>query len=137
MKYFDASSIGYTLPPGNHEITDINLMLNSLIPNKVKVNTTIDDIRKRSNLTTNKTISFTKKNYLCTILGFTQSHSDSSNDSRRRYIQIIPGRCKSNNPINITGTDKIPSKCDCINGSIVSGNLSCAVLQWINQQDIK
>ena len=35
-------------------------MLKSLLPNKVKVKITFDDIRLRSNLTTNKTKKFTK-----------------------------------------------------------------------------
>ena len=36
------------------------MMLKSLLPIEVKVNITIDDIRLKSNLTTNKTIRFTK-----------------------------------------------------------------------------
>ena len=48
------STNGYTLPHGIYEITDNNLMLEILLPNEVKVNITIDDIRLRSNLNTNK-----------------------------------------------------------------------------------
>ena len=36
-------------------------MLSSLLPHEVKVNITKDDIRLRSNLTTNKTKKFTEK----------------------------------------------------------------------------
>ena len=36
-------------------------MLKSLLRKEVKVNLTIDDVRLKSNLTTNKTIKFTKK----------------------------------------------------------------------------
>ena len=43
-KCIAGSTIGYTLPPGNYEITVVNLMLNSLLPNEVKVKFTIDDI---------------------------------------------------------------------------------------------
>ena len=46
-----------------YEIFDIKLMLKSLLPDDVKVNITINDIRLRSNLTTNKTIRFTKKSF--------------------------------------------------------------------------
>ena len=99
MKYFDASSTGYTLLPGLYEISDLNLMLKSLLPNEVKVNITIDDNKIRSNLTTNKTIKFTRK----TLLGFTQSHSGPSNDPPEGYIQKISGTYKSETPINITG----------------------------------
>ena len=41
-------------------------MLGYLISHEVKIKITIDDIRLSSNLTTNKTIRFTKKN-LCPI----------------------------------------------------------------------
>ena len=47
---------GYTLFPGKNGITDNSLLLISILPNKVKVNTTIDNIRLRSNVTTYKTI---------------------------------------------------------------------------------
>ena len=60
MKYTSATSIGYTSPPGIYKTSDTNLMLKSLLPDEVKVDITIDDIRLRSNLTTNKTIRFTK-----------------------------------------------------------------------------
>ena len=46
-----------------YEIIDFNFMLKSLLPKEVKVNITIDDIRLKSNLTTNKTIKFTKKSF--------------------------------------------------------------------------
>ena len=38
-----------------------------------------------------------------------------------RFYQLIAVSYKSDKPINITGIDKIPLKCDCINGSIVKG----------------
>ena len=37
----------YTLPPSFYEIGDFNLMLKSLLPDDVKVDITIDDIRLR------------------------------------------------------------------------------------------
>ena len=60
-KYNAGSTIGYTLPPGVYEISDINLMLKSLLPGKVKVIITSDDIRQKSNWNNNKIIRFTKK----------------------------------------------------------------------------
>ena len=51
MKYIPTLVSGYTLPLGIYEISDINSMLKSLLPNEVKVNITADDIRLRSNLT--------------------------------------------------------------------------------------
>ena len=47
------------------------MMLKSLLPEEVKVNVTTDDIRLKSNLTTNKTIRFTKKSFFFVISGFT------------------------------------------------------------------
>ena len=73
VKYIPRSTKGFTLVPGIYEVTDINMMLKSLLPKEVKVNNTIDDIRLKSNLTTNKTIRFTKKSFFYVILGFTQS----------------------------------------------------------------
>ena len=54
INYINAKTVGYTLPPRTYEITDIKLLLKSLLPNEVKVNFTNDDIRLRSNLTSNK-----------------------------------------------------------------------------------
>ena len=45
VKYEIRSTIGYPLPPGVYEITDINWIIKPLLPNKVKVIITIDDIR--------------------------------------------------------------------------------------------
>ena len=64
VKYIAGSTIGYTLLPGVYEISDINLMLKSLFPGKVKINYTIDDIGLRSNLTTKiKQYGFLKNLY--------------------------------------------------------------------------
>ena len=35
LKYIDRSTIGHTLPPGIYEISDINLMLKSILPKDV------------------------------------------------------------------------------------------------------
>ena len=63
MKYTGAKSIGYTLPLGIHENSHNNSMINYLLPDEVKVNFTNEDIRLRSNLTTNRTIRFTIKSF--------------------------------------------------------------------------
>ena len=61
VKSVAGSTKGFALPPGICEIIDINLMLKSLLPKRVKVKITIDDIGLKSNLTRIKTIRFTKK----------------------------------------------------------------------------
>ena len=62
FKHIPASTKRYTLVPGTYEVIDNNLMLKSLLPKEVKINITIDVNRIKSNLSTNKTIRFTKKN---------------------------------------------------------------------------
>ena len=114
------STIGYTLPPGKNEITDISLMLKSLLPKQVKISFTIDDIRLKTNSTTNKAIRFPKKSFFYTISGSTQSHSVVLGDIEG-FIQLIPGSCKSDRPIITMVIDKIHLKSDCINSSILNG----------------
>ena len=95
-------------------------MLKTLFPNEVKVKITIDDIKLRSNLGTNKSIRFTKKPFLRKSIGFNQSHSRDFGDFKG-FIQLIPGKHKSDKLINITGVDKVHLKFDCYNGSKVNG----------------
>ena len=121
MIYIASSTIEYTLPPGIYENSDLNLVSKSSLPDDVKVSNTTDDIRLRSNLTTNETKGFTKKSFFYAILGFTQSHSGPLSDPPQRFTQKIPGSNKSEKPINITAIDKVHLKCDCKKGSIVNG----------------
>ena len=86
----------------------------------MKVSVTIDDVRLKSNLKTNQNLIFTEKFFFSTFLGFTRSRSYPLDDIDGFY-QLIPGSYKSDKPINITGIDKNPLKCDCIQGSIVNG----------------
>ena len=60
IKYVAGSKKGYTVPPGVYEFIDFNFMLKSILPKEVKLKITIDDVRLKSNSTTNKTIKFTK-----------------------------------------------------------------------------
>ena len=120
LKYIPTKRTGYSLNPGIYEVVDLNNTLNHILPDNVKVNITIDDIRIKSNLKINQTLIFTERSFFYTILGFTQSRSYPLNDIDSHY-QIIAGSYKSDKPINITGIDKIHLKCDCIQGSIVNG----------------
>ena len=120
LKYISTKRIGYSLNPGIYEIVDLYNTLKHILPDIVKVNITIDDIRLKSNLKINQTLIFTEKSFFYTILGFTQSRSFPLDDIDGFY-QIIAGSYKSDKPINITGIDKIHLKCDCIQGSIVNG----------------
>ena len=106
IEYVNTSTIGYTSPPGVCNFSDITLLLKISPPDEVKMNITIDDIRLKSNLITNKTIRFTKKSIIYTILGFVASHSGVSGDIPG-FVKLIPGSYRSDKPVNITGIDKI------------------------------
>ena len=120
LKYIPTKRTGYSLHVGIYEIIDLNNILKHILPENVKVNITIDDIRLKSNLKINQTLIFTEKSFCYTILGFTQSHQGPLNDIDV-YYQLIAGSFKSDKPNIITGIDKIHLKCDCIEGSIVNG----------------
>ena len=45
--YICAKTDVCTIPPGIYEISVVNLMIKSLLPDEIKANTTIDDIRQR------------------------------------------------------------------------------------------
>ena len=111
---------GYSLNPGIYEVIDLNKTSKYILPDNVKVNITIDDIRLNTILKINQTLLFSEKSFFYTILGFTQSRSYPLDDIDGFY-QLIAGSYKSDKPINIIGIDKIQLKCDCIQGSIVNG----------------
>ena len=120
LKYIPTKRTGYSLNPGIYEVVDLNNTLKYKLPDNVKVNVTIDDIRLKSNLKTNQTLIFTEKSFFYSILGFTRSQSYPLDDIDGFY-QLIADSYKSDKPINITGIDKNHLKCDCIQGSIVNG----------------
>ena len=120
LKYIPTKRKGYSLNPGIYEVVDLNNSLKIILPDNVKVNITIDDFRLKPNLKDNHTLIFTNKSLFYCILEFTQAHQGSLNDIEGFY-KILPGSYKSDKPINISGTDKIQSKCDCIQGPIVNG----------------
>ena len=120
LKYIPTKRIGYSLNPGIYEVDDLNNTLIFILPDNVKVNITIDDIRLQSNLKINQTLIFTEKCFFYKFLGFTRSRSYPLEDIEGFY-QLIAESYKSDRPINITGIDKVHSKCDCMNGSIVNG----------------
>ena len=100
VKNIAASTTGYTLSTKRYEISDVSLMLKSLLCDDVKVNITID-IRLISNLSTNKSIKFTRRPLCYTVIGFTQSYSGPLNVNER-FIRLIQRSYKSTKTINIT-----------------------------------
>jgi len=63
IKYIPTLTKGYSLPCGIYEIRDIDFMIQSSLPNDVEVKNSIDGIRLKTNLTTNRTIKFTKRSF--------------------------------------------------------------------------
>ena len=120
LKYIPTKRTGYSLNPDLYEVIDLNNTLKHILPDTVKVNITIDDIRVKSNLKINQTLIFTNKSFFYTILDFTRSRSYPLDDIDGFY-QLIAGSYKSDKPINFNGIDKIPLKHDCIQGSVVKG----------------
>ena len=70
LKHIPTATLGYTQAPGTYEIIDINFMLKSSLPKEVKMYITIDDIKLKSNLTTNKTVMSFKKSFFLYIFRF-------------------------------------------------------------------
>ena len=120
LNYIPTRRTGYSLNPGIYEVIDLNNTLKYILPDVVKANITIDDIRLKSNLKINQTLIFTEKSFFYTILDYTQSHYYPLDDIDGFY-QLIAGSYKSDKPNNITGIDKVHLKCDCIQGSIING----------------
>ena len=63
LKYIPTKRTGYSLNPGIYEVIDLNNILKYILPDNVKVNVTIDDIRLKVNLKTNQTLIFTEKSF--------------------------------------------------------------------------
>ena len=120
LKYNPTKRTGYCLNPAIFEVVDLNNSLKYILPDNVKVNITVEDVRLKCNLKTNQTLIFTEKSFFYTFLGFTRSRSYPLDDIDG-FPQLIARSYKSDRPINITGIDKNHLKCDCINGSIVNG----------------
>ena len=120
LKYFPTKRTRYSLNPNIYEVVDLKNTLKHILPDNVYINVTIDDVRLKSNLKTNQTLSFTEKSFFYTILGFTRLRSYPL-DAVYGFYQLIAGSYKSDKPINITGIDKVHLNCDCIQGSIVNG----------------
>ena len=66
LKYIPQSTTGYTLPFGIHEVRDIDFLVKTLLPSDVEVKISIDGIRIKTILTTNRRIKFTKRSFFIT-----------------------------------------------------------------------
>ena len=66
-------------------MVDLNNTLKYIWPDNLKVSVTIDDVRLKSNIKIDQTLTFTNKSFFYTILGFTQSHQCPLNDIEGSY----------------------------------------------------
>ena len=55
LEYIPTKRTGYSLNPGFYDVSDLNNTLKHILPDNVKVNVTIDDIRFKTNIKTNQT----------------------------------------------------------------------------------
>ena len=63
LKYIPTKRTGYSLNPSIYEVVDLHNTLKYILPNNVKINVTIDDVRLKSNLKFNQTLIFTEKSF--------------------------------------------------------------------------
>ena len=63
LKYIPTKRGGYSLNPGIYEVVNLNITLGHILPDKVKVSVTVDDVRLKSNLKINQTLIFTEKSF--------------------------------------------------------------------------
>ena len=101
MKSIPTKRTGYSLNPDIYEVVDLNNSLKFFLPDNVKINIAIDDVRLKCDSKTNQTLIFTEKTFFYTILGFTRSRSYPLDDIDGFY-QLIARSYKSHKPINIT-----------------------------------
>ena len=101
-------------------MVDVNITLKYIWPDNVKISVTVDDVSINSNFKSFQSLIFTKNLFFYIILGITRWHSYPLDDIDGFY-QLIAGSYRSDRPIKLTGIDNVHLKCDCINGSIVSG----------------
>ena len=115
---YNSSFITYELQPGIYTFKDISEALFNILQSEYPVpsNTIViefDDITRKTKLVVNSgiiAIKFDEKSFFSTILGFTPGWD------YKHYNKYI-----SQKIVNLTNTNKIHLKCDCIDGTIQDG----------------
>ena len=90
LKVISIKRTGYSLNPGIYEVADLNDVLKHILPDNVKINIIIDDIRLKSSLKNIQTLLLTEMSFFYTILDFTRSRSYPLDDIDGFY-QFIAG----------------------------------------------
>ena len=110
LKQYNEKFVTYELDPGNYTIEDIQKAVYFLGDHKGTLQIGYDELNKKVKLKTFETLRFDKKSFFHTLLGFTP------------YWDYKPGVYTSDKVIlNLNTINKIPLKCDIIDGSIQDG----------------
>ena len=69
LKYVPTKRTGYSLNVGIYEVVDLSNAIKHVLPDKVKVSVTIDNVRLKSIEKINQTLIFTEKSFFYTVSG--------------------------------------------------------------------
>ena len=129
LKECNSHFITYELTPGIYTIQDISDAIQTFSGHKEIIEIEYDDISMKTKIILKfknnekrlfalGTLRFKEKSFFHTLLGFTPYWDYKPTNSNR---DIIPGVYTSNRILNLSSTNKIHLKCDCIDGSIQDG----------------
>ena len=128
LKEYNSHFITYELTPGIYTIQDISDAIQTFSGHKETIQLEYDDISMKTKILKFKnnkkrlfalgTLRFNEKSFFHTLLGFTPYWDYKPTNSNR---DVIPGVYTSNKILNLSSTNKIHLKCDCIDGSIQDG----------------
>ena len=129
LKEYNSHFITYELTPGIYTIQDTSDAIQTFSGHKEIIEIEYDDISmKTKNILKFKnnetslfalgTLRFDDRSFFHTLLGFTPYWDYKPTNSNR---DAIPGVYTSNKILNLSSTNEIHLKCDCIDGSIEDG----------------
>ena len=129
LKEYNSHFITYELTPGIYTIQDISDAIQNFSGHKETIQLEYDVISMKTKIILKfknnekglfalGTLRFNDTSFFHTLLGFTPYWDYKPANSNR---DSIPGVYTSNKILNLSSTNKIHSKCDCIDGSIQDG----------------
>ena len=129
LKDYNSHFITYELTPGIYTIQDISDSIQTFSGHKETIQLEYDDISMKKKIILRfknnekglfalGTLRFDENSFFHTLLGFTPYWDYKPTNSNR---DSIPGVYISNKILNLSSTNKIHLKCDCIDGSIQDG----------------
>ena len=129
LKQYNSHFITYELTPGIYTIQDISDVIHTFSGHSEIIQIEYDDISMKTKIILKfknddktkfglGTLRFDERSFFHTLLGFTPSWDYKPTISDN---VAIPGVYISNKILNLSTINKIPLKCDCIDGSIQDG----------------